>query len=290
MGAMVDGVLDSLGIQIGEELPFVLERWPRVLSGRLSSLLRPFLAGDGSIPAEPSVVRWGSKGLCPRPGARREGTPGEWIWHSDRLPDGLAFKASVRVSRRGFDAEVVMDQNDFTGAATDELVFRLLPAVLGELALLRGWVLLHAAGICWREEALVLPGESGSGKSTIAVAAASQGWPVLSEDLAWIRVPQATTEVCRVVGFPRPGIDVVPFSEVVEERPVRALVFPSLAPVGENVVERLSAGEVVRRLNDACVALGSPFSQESRFQAIARLANTVSGFDWRRSRVEGKVP
>ncbi len=59
---------------------------------------------------------------------------------------------------------------------------------------------LHAAGILHEGRALVLAGRSGSGKSTMALAAAARGLPILSDDTLYVQLAPHL----RLWGFPRP--------------------------------------------------------------------------------------
>lgn len=93
---------------------------------------------------------------------------------------------------------------------------RLSPAFLTEPEALRAQVIeplalflltatdrapLHAAGIVIDGDALLLAGRSGSGKSCLALAAASAGLRVLSDDIVYLQ----TTPALRAWGVPRPG-------------------------------------------------------------------------------------
>lgn len=59
----------------------------------------------------------------------------------------------------------------------------LLGPVLGFLLRLRGTVVLHGSAINFNQQAIVLFGEAGAGKSTTAAAFAMLGYPILSEDV-----------------------------------------------------------------------------------------------------------
>jgi hypothetical protein len=63
----------------------------------------------------------------------------------------------------------------------------------------RGGALLHAAGLAWDGKALVLPGSSGAGKSSLALHLACQGARCLSDEL--LNIPAGTLECA---GLARP--------------------------------------------------------------------------------------
>ncbi|MFL5865795.1 MAG: serine/threonine protein kinase [Thermoleophilaceae bacterium] len=86
--------------------------------------------------------------------------------------------AGRRVCADWDDHSEVKSVNDAAGL--------LLGPVLGGLLRLRGTISLHACVIDIGSRAVVLMGERGAGKSTLAVAAAQRGHAVLSDDIAAI--------------------------------------------------------------------------------------------------------
>jgi len=99
---------------------------------------------------------------------------------------------------------------------------------------------LHAAGILIRDQALVLAGRSGSGKSSLALAAARRGLPVLSEDIIYAQSDPRQ----RLWGFHR-SIHVFPQDAPPGPHPTRLRAgklkavlpmphFPDGIPVAEN--------------------------------------------------------
>jgi hypothetical protein len=58
--------------------------------------------------------------------------------------------------------------------------------------------LLHAGSVAWGDHALLLPGESGRGKTTLTLALVGRGFRFLSDEVAWVRA-----EDRRVLPFPR---------------------------------------------------------------------------------------
>ncbi len=66
----------------------------------------------------------------------------------------------------------------------EDLATYLLGPVMGFVLRRRGVLSLHASAVCIDGQAVVLCGESESGKSTTAAALALQGIPVLCEDIA----------------------------------------------------------------------------------------------------------
>lgn len=85
----------------------------------------------------------------------------------------------------------------------------------------RGRVPVHASGVVAGDTAAVLAGPSGTGKSTLALAAHRAGLPVLSDDTVYVQMAPRP----RVWGFPRP-----------------IHVFPHDAPADEDGAMRLRSG------------------------------------------------
>lgn len=60
---------------------------------------------------------------------------------------------------------------------------------------------LHAAAFARHDRAVVVLGDTGAGKSTLAIGAAGAGWSVLTDDISWLSV---TPDGLAVTGFPKP--------------------------------------------------------------------------------------
>ena len=60
---------------------------------------------------------------------------------------------------------------------------------------------VHAAAFGRGDEAVVVLGDTGAGKSTLAIGAARAGWSVLADDIAWLTSPAGELAV---TGFPKP--------------------------------------------------------------------------------------
>lgn len=63
----------------------------------------------------------------------------------------------------------------------------------------RSMLLLHSAVVEKNGRAVILPGQSGSGKSTLAAALVANGWRLLSDEFALIRISDGA-----LVPYPRP--------------------------------------------------------------------------------------
>jgi hypothetical protein len=104
----------------------------------------------------------------------------------------------------------------------DGYVFSLLTLLLAT----RRGVILHAAGVVNGEDGYVFAGPSGAGKTTIARAAQSLGWPVLADDELVVRQgPDGTFRAFKtpwhMAAAPWGGS----FGEQPESAPVRAIFF-----------------------------------------------------------------
>lgn len=72
----------------------------------------------------------------------------------------------------------------WTLSVIEEVTALLLGQVLGCVLRLRGILCLHACAVKIGDQAVVIVGHSGIGKSTLAAALASQGYAILSDDIA----------------------------------------------------------------------------------------------------------
>jgi hypothetical protein len=62
----------------------------------------------------------------------------------------------------------------------------MLTILLVEMLKRRGWYSLHAAGFSENERAILIPGTSGTGKSTLSVALLRAGFDYLSDDMVFL--------------------------------------------------------------------------------------------------------
>ena len=86
----------------------------------------------------------------------------------------------------------------------------LLGPVLGLLLRFRGITCLHASAVAFEDWCAVFVGAEGAGKSTIAAAFASQGHPILSDDIAALALPVSTQPASACQIAPHPFFQVLP--------------------------------------------------------------------------------
>jgi len=97
-------------------------------------------------------------------------------WYLIRYSDGTEF-AGDRYGREIWTR--------WTAPMTlEDMATYLLGPIFGLVLRLRGQTCLHASSVAIAEQAIVLVGRAGSGKSTTAAALAHRGYPVLCEDVA----------------------------------------------------------------------------------------------------------
>jgi tetratricopeptide (TPR) repeat protein len=126
--------------------------------------------------------------------------PDEWqgglrLWHGD---DALTVAAGPSISGR------VEGDRATIGGFTADLghQFRLVaPFMLARLLAVDGAFLLHAAAVQRDGTAVLVPGGSGGGKSTLVLGVLQAGWRVLSDDLVILRASPSGAEVR---GLPKP--------------------------------------------------------------------------------------
>lgn len=98
--------------------------------------------------------------------------------------------------------------------AADALPLHLLTHVVVHQLRLRGSYTLHAAAVSRGRGALVVVGDSGTGKSTLALALARQGWGLLSDDSVLLSAGPEVLALRRGV-FVEPGPAATAFPDLV---------------------------------------------------------------------------
>ena len=245
---------------------FALLNWP---AAALRGARRLLGRGGADRGGGSATLRWAAGERAPEAAA--------WVWQPCGEVAGLRGAVWVEVGAGGWQATIVVRQS--SPPLIEQVVGRLVPAVLGELALPQGWVLLHAAAGVWRGGALAFPGRSQVGKTTVAGAAAALGWPVLADDLVWVKA--TGTDPPPVVGLPRGP------AERAWAAPAAALtawVFPSLGGEGERAVRRLPPRLALPALWEAWIGLGAPNTVAARLAACSRQAK-IRAFSWVRPRL-----
>ena len=120
--------------------------------------------------------------------------PGLGAFHT--APDGHAYREAAGMGAI-LTASGSLSVADLSGAKVvawispsadlDSEAEALLAAPFWRLAAFRGLVACHAAALRAPDgRALLLRGLGGAGKSTLALAAWKQGWPLISEEVAWL--------------------------------------------------------------------------------------------------------
>lgn len=146
-------------------------------------------------------------------------------------------------------------------------------------------LLLHAAAVAYDDQATLLIGESGSGKSTSALALFLGGCRYLSDELAVVEMesadvatfakpfslktltlfPQLAQYSARILG-PETGGQAHPMAPVWYIHPldirsdsvetghisIRNLIFPQVSPVSEPTIESMTQDETMTRLIENC--------------------------------------
>ncbi len=279
---MVHGDKLDFSFSFGDGLEFALSSWPKLVA-RLS---RELLEGSSLKPRPPGCVPrigWRRVGTVPSECHAGETGPAGHAWHPAGELGELAGSIEVQITPGGAGAEVRAHR--LSRHMYRVVVWRLLPPILGELAAHRGWVLLHAAAVGWRDQALLLPGKGGVGKTTMYTAAANSGWPVLADDLVWIH-PASGASAALAVGFPRGGWDSSVPRASTRSLPAAAMVFPEIGEPGRRDIRRLGTREAWARVWENCVNLGSPETLTARFHVVSQLVATIPAFCWTRPRIE----
>ena len=145
---------------------------------------------------------------------------------------------------------------------------------------LTGLVAVHAAVVTWRGLALVVPGASGVGKSTLCVAAAAVGAKVLTDEYALVDAASG-----QVTGWHRPirvrrdgGVDRLNLAVSSEPVTVGLVALVVHDPVaGSNWTPIAQADAVIGLMNNTVCARSRPDESLDAALSIARSARAVRG-------------
>ncbi len=184
-GCHADLVVMGIPVRLEADGPGLLDAalaacaaWPR--AGRAGS------EGSGGIRV---ALRLGS-------GEAGGGAPAVRLAGERLALEGPGVRGEADAARREavctVPPELVGDPGRLAAEVVDTLVLFLLTRA--------GRVPLHAAGVLLGDTAVVLAGRSGTGKSTLALAAQRAGLRVLSDDAVYVQLEPGL----RVWGFPRP--------------------------------------------------------------------------------------
>jgi hypothetical protein len=169
---------------------------------------------------------------------------GEVLYHPDTDTLTARYRESVRMTCSPVSGRTLylLTQDEAAGRTASHILFTL-PLI--ELLRRRGLYNIHAAGLCRGEHAVLLPGPSGTGKSTLTLALVRAGWDYMGDDMLFLKTGSDV-----VLGFPE-GIDHFPelgggsrkthvrpesdfgSAEILKASP-RALIFPSVAHTAES--------------------------------------------------------
>lgn len=132
---------------------------------------------------DPSPAGGADSAPGPRPGSGTPALPPR-LFHRERGPTYCAGDAGGSVVVADLAAGRALA---FVGGACPPAIIRgvLIESPIWRIATWRGMVALHAAAVVIEGRTLVLRGEGGAGKSTLAYAAARAGHAVLAEEVTW---------------------------------------------------------------------------------------------------------
>jgi hypothetical protein len=245
-----------------------------------SSFIIPFTFGRFSIRLElpaavrsaqlPAYIQSFEGDLLPRVDATISLEPIEAAPPEARpLPRRYGFHRALAL--RVGDAWRIFTHLPIGPARPDALPLRAVIPALFTIFIAAGVVPVHASAVLHRGRAVVIPGRSGSGKSTTAAALVGLGADFFADDrlLAWIEDDQLLFTPSFELGNPftrwagrRPEEDRLPpprrrslFGMRAE---LGALVFPEVHPGAPSSLARLSRAASLARLASSC-AVDWPF-------------------------------
>jgi hypothetical protein len=162
---------------------------------------------------------------------------------------------------------------------------RLFHPTLAHLLAHRGRYVLHAAAVVYDDDAILVLGDTGRGKSTVAMAALRAGHEVLGDDLVvlvplddgsyeLIGVPRpmavpgdvaATGGGSAVAGDPRSRVEIPPATLSTAGYPLRSVVVSDHAARSEATIEPVGSALVMGALLGAFTATRNPVLRSSFF-------------------------
>ena len=160
--------------------------------------------------------------LPPRSDEMLAALPEPWYVSDQRAQSGAAFLTTWKLSGgayfrmlyqagAGAQIEIIVDRagtqiwaNWSDSVPAEEAALCLQGPVMGFVLRLRGLLCLHASAVAVGDQALVLAGPAGSGKSTTAAAMARRGLAVLADDVVALREQDQVFLV--QPAFPRLGL------------------------------------------------------------------------------------
>ena len=236
--------------------------------------------------------------------------------NAERRPMVTVGRTSCGFRFQYADGTVVWIDNDATrawcrsaaGATLDDTAVYLTGPVLGFILRQRGYVALHASAVQIGDAALAIVGPHGAGKSTMAAALATRGFPLISDDVlhvrraasAWVAEPYAHglrlwPEAVRLVlgrdvSLPRLtptwdkrllSVEASDLTAATEPVAVRAILFVEEAATDAGAPRFISLGaaETVVRLaahSSASHLLDDP-ARAREFHALVDLVRSVGG-------------
>jgi hypothetical protein len=165
-------------------------------------------------------------------------------WHaeSDRLVvDALGRAGSVtRLQERR--VEVWFDRHDADSARS--ATHPLLTLALSEILKRQNVFDVHASGVARDGQAVLFPGASGAGKTTLALALVAHGWALLSDDTVLLRDADS-------------GVTLLPFVDEVDIPAQTAMLLPWLAPVVAEPIRRGATKWPLRLEELICVTVAT---------------------------------
>lgn len=193
---------------------------------------------------------------------------------------------TYRVVHEGPDAiTVIRDRRTLGVAATladaAHGVVTDLQTTLARLA--PGRIFLHAGVVAIDGRALVLPGASHAGKSTLVAALVAAGAQYGSDELAVVDADGLVHPYARPLALRRDGLAVLRTSAgelggaaFEEAMPVGAFVFTTYTPGAQLELARVSPGQVVLRLLEHC--LGARGRAGETLAVLSAVAGRAPGF------------
>jgi hypothetical protein len=264
--------------------------FPAAADAELAIEVRTSGVGDAAVPPAARVVHESPNGFVAYDDASGE----LWARYGER--------GHARCSPSGGTAQIEVDRR---AAGWEWVATRpLLTLSLLELLKRRGLFGVHAAAAARGDDAVLVAGATGAGKSTVALALTLAGWSFLGDDLVFLRSdePQralafpdevdatpATFDLFPALGLPHdwptlPGYAKhqlraasLPNASTSEAATARVVLLPRVTAEAEHGLEPVRADEVLMELVPN-VLLTDPETSREHLDLLGRLAAGLPAF------------
>lgn len=275
---------ETLLVEFGRNLAFRFDQFPARLTAPLKDILGAFVVDQTDAP--PLIISASGGSGCIKGSEARLITTrdGVRVYSEDPVihfeSPGIRAWCNTQTETAGLELidAAPEDAQHFIAIALMSIIF--------ELAVTRGWLGMHAAAVAVDGKAVLLPGDSGVGKSTLFRNAAAAGFDTLSADLVWLR---ETPQQFEISPLPRGTLDADAPKPSVDKAVLSAIVCPAIVDSHHNQLESIPLPDLLQTLVRQSGFL-SPAQHAQRFTLLTRVASSAPSYRLAAGRDQQAVP